>query len=122
MTELEIEFVGVPEPEWMKKGAFWDVEDVLMQALKSSPLPTRKDTQLSEEAGAHTGADFVAAMQASPYKEINLEPCAIAFRCAMSRSDGTPLRSSLVIEATMIKRAYPSAILGKPRSTSGKRP
>ena len=56
--------------EWMKSGAFQSVEDVLMQALKSAPLPT----ELFGEASMHIGADLVAAMQASPYREIDLEP------------------------------------------------
>jgi len=68
--------------EWMKSGAFRDVEDVLMQALKSSPLP-RKKTSGQREAGLRaTGAELVAAMQASPFKEISLE----------LRSDRAPVR------------------------------
>jgi hypothetical protein len=51
--------------ERMKTGVFEDVEDVLMQALQSSPCPPAADT------GA-TGADLVAAMQASPYRDIEL--------------------------------------------------
>lgn len=60
--------------ERMKRGAFQNVEDVLMQALESSPLPVGKDAGPSHETATPTGADLVAAMQASPYKEINLEP------------------------------------------------
>ena len=56
--------------ERMKSGAFQSVEDVLMQALKSA-LPA---TELSCEPATHSGADLVAAMQASPYREIDLEP------------------------------------------------
>ena len=56
--------------ERMKSGVFRSVEDVLMQALKSSPAAA----ELSGEAAAHTGADLVAAMQSSPYREIDLEP------------------------------------------------
>ncbi len=56
--------------ERMNSGAFQSVEDVLMQALKSAPPAT----EFSAEAATHTGADLVAAMQASPYREINLEP------------------------------------------------
>jgi hypothetical protein len=56
--------------ERMKSGGFESVEDVLMQALKSaSPA-----TESSDQAATHTGADLVAAMQASPYREIDLEP------------------------------------------------
>lgn len=54
----------------MESGAYQSVEDVLMDALKSAP-PAAKS---SGDAPARTGADLVAAMQASPYKEISLEP------------------------------------------------
>jgi hypothetical protein len=56
------------------EGAFQNVEDALMQALKSSPqLGVEEDTGPADETSTHTGADLVAAMQASPYKEIDLE-------------------------------------------------
>jgi hypothetical protein len=60
--------------ERMKKGAFQNVEDVLLQALQSSPLAVGKDSEPSEESSTPTGAELVAAMQASPYKDIELEP------------------------------------------------
>ncbi len=60
--------------DWMKTGAFQTVEEALMQALKSSPLPAEQEAGASNETPALTGADLVAAMQASPYKEIDLEP------------------------------------------------
>jgi hypothetical protein len=50
--------------EKMKCGGFQNVEDALMDALTSSPPP--------EEL--RTGSDLIAAMQASPYREISLEP------------------------------------------------
>ena len=56
--------------ERMKSGVFKSVEDVLIQALKSAPPAT----EFSGEAAMHTGADLVAAMQSSPYREIELEP------------------------------------------------
>jgi len=56
--------------ERMKSGVFQSVENVLMQALKSAPPVA----ELSGEAAKHTGADLVAAMQSSPYREIDLEP------------------------------------------------
>ena len=59
--------------ERMKSGVFESVEDVLMQALKSAPPAT----ELSGEAATRTGADLVAAMQASPYREIDLEPTGV---------------------------------------------
>jgi hypothetical protein len=60
--------------ERMKIGGFQNVEDVLMQALKSSPPTAEKDAGFSDKMPPATGADLVAAMQASPYKEIDLEP------------------------------------------------
>jgi hypothetical protein len=58
----------------MERGAFRNVEDALIHALQSSPLPAGEDAGRSEETPTATGADLVAAMQASPYKEIDLEP------------------------------------------------
>ena len=57
--------------EWMKSGEFQDVEDVLIQALKSAAYSMEGAKERHEEAN-RTGADLVAAMQASPYKEIDL--------------------------------------------------
>jgi hypothetical protein len=57
--------------ERMKSGGFQSIEDVLLQALKSSGF-SRKATV--HPPGAQSGADLVAAMQASPYKEIAIEP------------------------------------------------
>ena len=48
--------------ERLKSGAFKDAEDVILQALRST------------KPGELTGAELVAAMQASPYKETLLEP------------------------------------------------
>lgn len=50
----------------MKSGAFRSVEDVLMHALTA--------TSASEDTDGPTGADLVAAMQACPLKEIDIEP------------------------------------------------
>ncbi len=60
--------------ERMNRGAFQNVEDVLMEALTSSPLPAEKNAGLLDETSAPTGADLVAAMQASPCKDIDLGP------------------------------------------------
>lgn len=54
--------------ERMKTGGFHNVEDVLMQALRPS------DPDVKAGAGNRTGADLIAAMQASPYREIEIEP------------------------------------------------
>ena len=58
--------------ERMKSGAFQNVEDALLQALKSAPPPA--ESAGGPEACAHTGAELVAAMQASPYQDIDLTP------------------------------------------------
>ena len=55
--------------ERMESGAFRNVEEVLMQALRSAPLAVR-----FSDLSNRTGAALVAAMQASPYKELDLEP------------------------------------------------
>jgi hypothetical protein len=60
--------------ERMKSGAFRDIENVLIQALKSSPLPGEKGAEASDEKPSATGVELVAAMQASPFREISLEP------------------------------------------------
>lgn len=60
--------------ERMQLGAFPTVEDALLQALKSSPLPSGQGAVASSGTPGPTGADLVAAMQASPYKEIVLVP------------------------------------------------
>ena len=60
--------------ERMKTGAFPTVEDALIQALKSSPLPAEQRAPASNGTPAPTGADLVTAMQASPYGQIGLEP------------------------------------------------
>jgi len=60
--------------ERMHAGAFASVEDALMQALESSPLPLRADDQSAHAVSSSTGADLIAAMQGSPCKEIDLEP------------------------------------------------
>lgn len=57
--------------ERMKRGAFRDVEEVLMQALTAAPPPEAAPAPLSD---MRTGADLIAAMQASPYREIPIEP------------------------------------------------
>jgi hypothetical protein len=60
--------------ERMRLGAFPTIEDALLQALKSSPLPSGKAGTGSNGKPGPTGADLVAAMQASLYKEFTLEP------------------------------------------------
>ncbi len=54
----------------MATGAFHDVEDVLIHALRSAPLP--ESAALAPSTG--TGADLVAAMQSMPCKDTDIEP------------------------------------------------
>ncbi len=60
--------------ERMKSGTFQNVEDVLLQALKSLPPRVEKHAGLPDDKTSPTGATLVAVMQASPYREICLEP------------------------------------------------
>ena len=60
--------------ERMKSGAFQNVEDVLMQALKSSPPGAQEGAAAPAAETSRTGADLIAAMQSSPYREIEIEP------------------------------------------------
>ena len=57
--------------ERMKLGGFHNIEDALMQALETSPV---SDANRATSAERRTGADLIAAMQASPYREIEIEP------------------------------------------------
>jgi hypothetical protein len=61
--------------ERMRRGAFQNIEDVLMQALTSAPPPSPGQERLpaSSKPIAATGAALVSAMQASPFKDIVLE-------------------------------------------------
>jgi hypothetical protein len=60
--------------ERMKSGAFQSIEDVLMEALKASSGKGEKAAQGSDDQSSAMGAELVEAMQASPLKEIGLEP------------------------------------------------
>ncbi|RXH54176.1 hypothetical protein [Granulicella sibirica] len=52
-------------------GAFQNVEDVLLHAMKALPAA-------SARASSSTGAKLVAAMQSSPARDISLEPARVA--------------------------------------------
>jgi hypothetical protein len=58
----------------MKNVGFHNVEDVLMQVLKTSP-PVPADA--GQQPENRTGADLIAAIQASPYREMEIEPYAL---------------------------------------------
>ncbi len=55
----------------MKSGGFDNVEDVLMQALKASPTVQEPPGKPRDK---RTGADLIAALQASPDRELEIEP------------------------------------------------
>lgn len=54
----------------MKNGGFHNVEDALMQALETAPVPETKP----KTSRKPTGADLIAAIQRSPYRELEIEP------------------------------------------------
>jgi hypothetical protein len=56
--------------ERMSAGAFQSVEDALMQALTDSPLPDSGSATPTKR----TSADLIAAIQRSPYRELEIEP------------------------------------------------
>ena len=58
----------------MKGGGFHTVEDVLMQALKASPAVAEHEERSRDP---RTGADLIAALQASPHRELDIEPSRI---------------------------------------------
>jgi hypothetical protein len=60
--------------ERMQKGAFASIEDALMQALESSPLPSEPSAESARGASSSTGTVVLAALQASPYPDIDLMP------------------------------------------------
>lgn len=64
--------------ERMTAGAFQSVEDALMQALTDSPPPDAE-----AEQPKRTSADLIAAIQRSPYRELEVEP----ERCRMPVRD-----------------------------------
>ncbi len=55
----------------MKSSGVHDMEDFLMQALKASPAGEANEQQTRDR---RTGADLIAAFQASPHRELNIEP------------------------------------------------
>jgi hypothetical protein len=61
--------------ERMRSGAFHDLEDLLIATFQSSrPSPEQQVSSSTTSNGLRTGVELVAAMQASPYKEIEIEP------------------------------------------------
>ena len=57
--------------ERMKLGGFRSIEDAIQQAFETSPVVAADAAAAAEK---RTGADLIAAMQSSPYREIEIEP------------------------------------------------
>ena len=55
----------------MKSGGFDHVEEALLPALKTSS-PAGESSETSRDK--RTGTDLIAASQASPYRELEIEP------------------------------------------------
>ena len=68
----------------MESGGFHNVEDVLMHALEASPA-VAEDREKSRDR--RTGGDLIAALQASPYRDVDIEPP--RFRLSMPARDVT---------------------------------
>lgn len=85
MIEIEKPELEALILERMELGEFRTVEDALLQALKSSPLPSRPSAAGSNKKPERTGAELVAAMQAMPYRDIDIEPSRIADRKSLAQ-------------------------------------
>jgi hypothetical protein len=59
---------------WMRHGSFDSVEDALLQALRTAQLPLDRTRSRLRGGAEPTGLAIVSAFQASPFKEIDLEP------------------------------------------------
>jgi hypothetical protein len=70
--------------ERMQQGGFASIEDALMQALGASPIVAEPEGKSRDR---RTGADLIAALQASPYREVEIEPS--RFRLSMPARDVT---------------------------------
>lgn len=72
----------------MKNGGFHNIEDALMQALETAPVPKTR----TETAKKRTGADLIAAIQRSPYRELEIKPERYRLPCETLLSDGMASR------------------------------
>ena len=55
----------------MQTGLYGSVEEVLLEALRTAPLPAK--AQQATVPSGRTGADLIAAMQACPYPDFDFE-------------------------------------------------
>ena len=73
----------------IQTGHFHDADEVLERALDAlegrAPAPSSGDAAKSDDN--RTGADLIAALQASPYRELDIEPP--RFRLSMPVRDVT---------------------------------
>ncbi len=67
----------------MQAGGFTSIEDALLEALETSPIPEHH----GKTSDQRTGADLIAALQASPYRELEIEPS--RFRSSIPARDVT---------------------------------
>jgi hypothetical protein len=74
MIEIEKPELDALILQRMQLGEFRTVEDALLQALQSSPLPTRSGSAGLNRKPVRTGAELVAAMQAMPYQDVDIAP------------------------------------------------
>ena len=79
MPELEARIL-----ERKQKGGFASIEEALTQALEASPIAAEHQESTSDR---RTGADLIAALQASPYRELDIEPS--RFRLSVPARDVT---------------------------------
>ena len=73
----------------IQSGHFHDADEVLENALDAleerASAPSRAQAEKSDDR--RTGADLIAALQASPYREVDIEPA--RFRLSMPVRDVT---------------------------------
>ena len=84
MIEIERPELKALILERMRKGGFANIEDALMQALEASPMVAEHQGKSRDQ---RTGADLIAALQASPYRKLDIEPS--RFRLSMPARDVT---------------------------------
>ena len=79
--------------ERMMSGTYHDVEDDLIQALRSSPLPGSEAAGHENKDHVAMGTELVAAMQASPFKDVCLDSSGVR------ATDPEAIRQRTVAEA-----------------------
>ena len=62
----------------IQSGQYHDVDELLTQALDA--LDAKAVASPEQQRDGHTGADLIAALQSSPYPEIDLTPPRVPIR------------------------------------------